>query len=202
MSENKKNKENQEDAYTVDADKTGMMDVPGLTKLLNRKSLRVPAPPKEEKAQEKSEKSPPQFEGKEVPQAPPEPAIEISAAENDTKENPPKEKPKTTLVQPAKKRQKTKEIRKLIHWETKTLQNSDDPLGKAIYYLMHNGAQCGLFLNLSVSASKADAPIFKPLAAVEAQPEQEELWSGMSWNRSKRGWPRSGWCPACSTRPS
>lgn len=173
-------KEEVTSSFTVD-EKTGEM--PGVTKLLNRKSfikstastdqttmtqpvnpegvtLVVPPPTASESIQPAAEVSPPEIVLSPTPTLTPSPKVPAS-------------------VQKPRKR-RSAQSKPLVEWTRKDLQAGQDPLAKALCMLIDRGVSQSLFLGIQAAPSNP-ALVFVASAAVNAGPKAA-VWTGLQWD--------------------
>lgn len=193
-------------SFTVDNDRSQVVDVPSVTKLLNRKSLRSSAPP-----EKLPPVAPPSFVPE--PQSPSAaPAISISIPEPSPSESAspleisvsidtsaasaepelqlqtsapaatpaPSNKPK---IQPSvrKANPSVQAAPALIIWEPDLLQNGSDPMGKGIFLALKKGATSALFLALVPPEAGKSVPQFIATASVLGKAKLG-VWTGLKWN--------------------
>lgn len=149
----KKDPKEKQGTFDLDADKTGNL-MPGVTKLLQRKSLDL----------SKSIPTPPASDG---------PTAFVSG----TSTTLPK-LPVTLKTLPSRRNQATQP--ELLTWDLNALKNAGDPLGQALSVLMSDGVIHALFLAPSPIPGKA-LPDFVAKAAVQAG-EKLSFWKGLKWD--------------------
>ncbi|MGK5083778.1 hypothetical protein WDW37_10790 [Bdellovibrionota bacterium FG-1] len=144
------------DPFTVDNDESEMIDVPSVTRLLNRKKLSVSDNYKQQ------------------------PALALDTLPPPTREI---ELPPPTLlrIQLAKPRNNRKTAPSLIAWKVEQLKAGPDPLGKGLALALDRGATCALFLSITTPPAGSPVPHFIGTAAL-APPQKTELWSGLKWD--------------------
>ncbi len=146
------------DAFTTDGDTYGGGEIPSVTKLLDRKSLSqvIKKAPKEQPVASEEPSSP----------APAEPVQTARPAVKRQQKNTAASASNTPLLQV---------------WQPAQLQASQDPLGKALHYLLHHGASEALFMPVHTPAPGSQVPTFKAKGAFAGAPKIA-LWAGMIWD--------------------
>ena len=187
MSEDSSEKKELTSSFGVDGGDSNADEMPGVTKLLNRKSFAKSASSRKEKVPPAPTEVPPP--AAEVPQVVLEPApttIELSAAPiNEDGATvviaPPVAAPQGTTGTVQKlKRRRTTESKPLLEWTHDALLAGSDPLGKALAALLDSGISQSLFLGIQ-AAPGSPTPVFVASAAVNAG-AKGGVWTGLRWD--------------------
>jgi hypothetical protein len=141
--------------FSIDSDSSQMIDVPSITKLLNRKSFQ----------QQKSNPT-----GADPTAPPPAPAPESTPQQPVLKQS---------KVQPAGRRSSQTPAKQIVIWEPHALTSATDPLAKAISVLLKKGVTSVLFLSIKTGGA-TQIPSFESSAAVQPG-HRLGLWTGLSW---------------------
>lgn len=142
--------------FTVDAPDGDAVEMPSVTKLLNRKKLGLTT------SSETKTTTRALFSTPKAPQA---------------RQAPQPGQPQIQRVQPRKARNKGP---KIAHWTTQSLAAAEDGFQKAVHFLLQKGARQALLLTPHSATPAGQAPTrFDALCAFMTE-EKEELWSGLS----------------------
>ena len=181
--------------FTFDAERTGSVDVPSVTKLLNRKSLGMPeasAVPKNfnvspdlKLAATQPSKAPAQDQPIPIEVSVSADAvpfeltgnIQISVSEGGSQKAP---APPVAKVQLAVIREH-KDLVQLILWDQVQMKGGADPLGRGIAALFEKGAHSALFLSIRAADQTLGVPKFMASACVQPGMKQV-LWTGLQWD--------------------
>jgi hypothetical protein len=193
--------------FTVDHETSDSIDMPSVTKLLNRKSLglkKSPPSPQPVSPVKSDSNTQPKIPPPSVkpPLPVPEPShmpssgIEISITASDapttieieTSSSPVQSEPSTPTpiaVAPPRiqraQRKATRSIQPLIIWEVPLLESGADPLGKGIAIMLKRGATQALFLSITPPPSGSPVPHFVSTATV-LPGTKLNLWTGLKWD--------------------
>lgn len=199
-------------SFTVDADVSGVHEMPGITKLLNRKKLESSST-----YTQSTPTTPPPFH----PPTPPQTGVELSIQLESLGQTPlpvdpnpgislslePAEisLPEATVVlstpvtepsavtRPARAA-RPRSAAALEQWETASLKRSAEPLHKAICALADHGVKEILYFSPqqpghSLTHSQINSPAaplqFAATAALTQLPARLSLWQGIRWNMAK-----------------
>lgn len=139
--------------FTLDVPDGDAVEMPSVTKLLNRKKLGL-VPSSETRTMTRASLNPT-----------PKPSAPIPG------------QPQIQRVQPRNARSKGP---KIAHWTTESLAAADDSFQKAVHFLIQKGARQALLLTPHSGTPAGQAPTrFDALCAFMTE-EKEELWSGLS----------------------
>lgn len=197
MSDEDTKKLNNSDYFNIDAEETGALDIPSVTRLLNRKKLESAQTKEAEpisseiEIQEKNGEFaiPTEIELTTPIEASTSTALELNPSESGTTPPPFEPKPQSQAkVQPAKRSltssQASSSQKELAEWTIQTLKRSQDPLAQAVTLLIDE-YQAGpvLFLALRSAPATADSesvPYFEATAGFDLS-EKRLFWTGLNW---------------------
>lgn len=193
--------ENTESSFSIDINPTKTTDVPSITRLLNRKSLKnldssvttstpseVPLPSTETPIEISgisivNLESPAAFERTQV--ASPTISLEVPPSTSDPSPSPLQEQgsvqQKDSPQIQVSRRKTPKPHQKLILWDLNQLKKSIDPLAKGLTLSFQKGIQSALFLGIISPPAGGTIPQFLSSAAVNPK-DKLELWTGLKWD--------------------
>ena len=173
--------------FNIDAEATGIIDIPSVTRLLNRKSLNLKPATSSSASTQAAPEAPPEPEAPEVVEAPAafdggdSGGIDLGEGPSDfhleSSTSPVAPQAATILVRPAASRQSPRPS-PLILWKIEDLKKNSDPMGKALATLVEGG---GLKFAVFLGIDAASPQKFQATAAL-APKEKTELWTGMKWD--------------------
>jgi hypothetical protein len=162
--------------YTVDHDSSGVMTMPSITLLLNRKNFTVTRLTHKDKVGESESPSPIGTIGADDVTQPSIPAPEPTALVT-----PPNHGPSVKIQTVKPRNTDARSAQRIALWELKQLKNGPDPLGQGLALMIERGAREALFLALQAPPAGSPVPHFVAAAAI-APRERLKLWTGLKWD--------------------
>lgn len=195
----------------IDTDVSRKIEMPSISRLLNRKKLGLGPPPppqatrgiQKELLRRKTPVSEPQMSRRTPPKLPPKLDFDALSQRGKSKraEVPPSlpEKPSAIptaaqspthdlssgaaqpRIQPASRKHRATQHEVLIQWHLTDLLASHDPLARGLSHLLKNGAYAAVFLSIQPPPGELKIPVFHATAAIGPTP-YFRLWTGLRWN--------------------
>lgn len=174
----KKDPKTDADSDTVDHDSTGIMTMPSITRLLNRKTFMVS---KTSGAKEPTKTGELVILTTPTPN-PPMPPASVPSLQIGSEPTPKPLIKSTVRVQKAKQiSAEQRGVQRVALWDPKQLKGETDPLGKGLAILLEQGAQQALFLSITPAPAGSPVPHFLASAAI-APRERLKVWTGLKWD--------------------